>query len=332
MKILFFTDSHIRGSTPQNRKDDFPKTLENKFNEIVKIIDKEGIDYVIHGGDLFDRPDVSISLVSKFVKILNQIKVPIYIVSGNHDIFGHNPKTLNRTILGLICELNVLNIINKDERVILEKDNIKIQITGHPYIYDIDDSNNKSYYIVENIEPDCDFALHIVHGMLLDKPFIKGIPYTLVDDIKDTFADITLSGHYHSGFEKIEMDGKYFLNPGSIVRISNSLNEIKRRPKVAIMELKRQDGEKKINIFYKHLLSALDGEKVLDRKEIENSIYRREKMYEFKQTIDSTMDFEKIDINDLLMEVSNVEEVDDMVKQEALKRISYIQMKSLMGD
>ena len=32
--------------------------------------------------------------------------------------------------------------------------------------------------------------------MLLDKPFIKGIPYTLVDDIKDTLADLegALSG------------------------------------------------------------------------------------------------------------------------------------------
>ena len=33
----------------------------------------------------------------------------------------------------------------------------------------------------------------MVHGMLLNKPFIKGIPYTFIDDIKDTKADITLS-------------------------------------------------------------------------------------------------------------------------------------------
>lgn len=68
MRILFFTDSHIRGTTPKNRKDDFTNTLEKKFTEIVEIIDREDIDYVIHGGDLFDRPDVSISLVSKFSK------------------------------------------------------------------------------------------------------------------------------------------------------------------------------------------------------------------------------------------------------------------------
>ena len=75
LKILYFTDSHIRGTTPKNRKDDFTKTLEKKFNEIVDIIDEEGIDFVIHGGDLFDRPDVSISLVSKFSKIINRKKI-----------------------------------------------------------------------------------------------------------------------------------------------------------------------------------------------------------------------------------------------------------------
>lgn len=327
MKILFFTDSHIRGTIPKSRKDDFTKTLEIKFNEIVKIIDKEEVDYVIHGGDLFDRPDVSISLVSKFAKILNKIKVPIYIVSGNHDIFGHNPKTLNRTMLGLICELNVLNIINENEKVILEKDNIKVQVTGQPYVYDIDRHDDKSSYIVRKVEPDCDFSIHVVHGMLLDKPFIKGVPYTLVDDIRDTLADITLSGHYHSGFEKIEIDGKHFLNPGSIVRISNSLREIKRRPKLAIINIKEE-----IDISYEYLSSALNGEDILDRQEIENSIYRRERMYEFKQTIDNAMNFEKIDINDVLMEVSNTEEVDEKVKKEALKRISLMQMKNMMGE
>ena len=327
MRLLFFTDSHIRGTTPKSRKDDFTDTLERKFNEIVQIIDEENIDYVIHGGDLFDRPDVSISLVTKFAKILNTIKVPIYIISGNHDIFGHNPKTLNRTMLGLISELNVLNIINENEKVFLEKDKIKIQLTGQPYTYDIDNPNDKSHYIVREVVDGVDYSINIVHGMLLDKPFIKGVPYTLVDDIKSTLADITLSGHYHSGFEKVEIDGKYFLNPGSIVRVSNSLREIKRKPKVVIIDLKE-----KIDISYRYLTTALNGEQVLDRKEIENSIYRRERMYEFKQTIDNAMSFEKMDINDVLLEVSNAEGVYDDVKKEALRRISLIQMKNMMGE
>ena len=62
--------------------------------KLVKLLKDYNIDFVLHGGDLFDRPDVSISIVSNFASILNNYKVPIYIVSGNHDIYGHNPNTL----------------------------------------------------------------------------------------------------------------------------------------------------------------------------------------------------------------------------------------------
>ena len=32
------TDTHIRGTTPKNRKDNLPETLERKLNEIGEII------------------------------------------------------------------------------------------------------------------------------------------------------------------------------------------------------------------------------------------------------------------------------------------------------
>lgn len=327
MKLLFFTDTHIRGTSPKNRKDDFVDTLEKKLYEILDIISREDIDYVLHGGDLFDRPDVSVSVVSRFAKILKQFKIPIYMISGNHDIYGHNPKTINRTMIGLLSELGILNIINQGDKVILSKNHIKVQVTGQPYVYDIDSLNYKKYYTVNNVDENVDYSIHLVHGMLLNKPFIKGIPYTLVDSIKDTLADITLSGHYHSGFSDIQIDNKYFINPGSMVRISNSLQEMNRKPKVLIISL-----TDKIDISYINLKTAKNGESVLDREEIEKNIYKRERMYEFKQTIDTALNFDKIDINDVLIEVSNSEGVPEEVKVEALKRIAHAQLKDMVGE
>lgn len=327
MRILYFTDTHIRGTNPKNRKDDFVQTLENKLLEILDIIKGKSIDYVIHGGDLFDRPDISISIVNKFAKILKQIDIPFYIVSGNHDIFGHNPETMNRTILGLLNELNFITVIEKDKKIILEKDNIKVQLTGQPYVYDIDDVLNRSNYILSDVDEGTNYSIHVVHGMLLDKPFIKGIPYTLVDDIKDTKADITLCGHYHAGFKTIELNKKYFINPGSLVRVTNTLNEMDRKPQVVLLDM-----NDKIKIDYIQLASALDGDIVLDRSQVEKSVFRNERLYEFKQTIDSALDFEKMDINDVLIEVSTSEGVPDNVKAEAIRRIAQIQMKDYKGD
>ncbi|SHI00277.1 metallophosphoesterase family protein [Sporanaerobacter acetigenes] len=323
MKILFFTDTHIRGTTPKNRKDDLVDTLGKKFNEIVEISNSNNVDFVLHGGDLFDRPDVSISIVSKFVTILNKFKAPIYIISGNHDVYGHNPQTIHRTMLGLFNAMGIIHLIHEGEVVFLRKDDINVQLTGQPYIYSIDEKINISKYRVEKIDKKADFSIHMVHGMLLDRPFIKGIPYTLVDDIKDTKADITLAGHYHSGFGIIKSDDKYFVNPGSIIRITNSLKEIERIPQVVMITLKDD-----IKIELIPLKSALPGEEVLDRQEIENFIFKNERLTQFKQSVDSTANFQKLDINEILLNISLTEEVSDKVKQEALKRISLSQMKN----
>lgn len=327
MRLLYFTDTHIRGTNPKNRKDDFVQTLENKLTEIVDIINKENIDYVIHGGDLFDRPDISVSIVSRFAKIFKTIKVPFYIVSGNHDMFGHNPLTINRTMLGLLDNLDFFTLINKDEKVLLSDDNITVQITGQPYEYDIDDPLNRENYIVSEIDEKAKYAIHVVHGMLLEKPFVRGIPFTLLEDIKDTKANITLAGHYHSGYKTTIIDGKYFINPGSMVRVTNSLREIDRMPKVVIIELNDD-----IDIQYYTLKTALTGDLVLDRSEIEKHNFKSERMHEFKQTINSAMNFDRMDINDILIQVSSSEGVSDEVKIEALRRIAQIQMKGSLGD
>lgn len=326
MRLLFLTDTHIRGTTPKNRKDDLPSTLINKFKEITKIVKKYNIDYVLHGGDLFDRPDISVSVVSKFASILNDIRVPIYIVCGNHDIYGHNPDTINRTMLGLLNSLNIVNIINKDDIIILKKDDVKIQLTGYPYTYNIDNEDNRDNYIIKNVDKSVNYSIHMVHGMLLNKPFIKGIPHTLIDDIISTRADITLSGHYHSGFGIINIDGKFFINPGSLIRVTNTLSEINRMPEVAIIDLNET-----INIELIRLETASEGKNILDRQEIENHIFKSEKLLEFKQTIGETIDFEKLEINEIIMEISGVEGISNQVKDEAFRRITLSQIKNL-GD
>ncbi|NMB08124.1 MAG: metallophosphoesterase, partial [Tissierellia bacterium] len=44
------------------------------------------------------------------------------------------------------------------------------------------------------------------------------------------------------------------------------------------------------------------------------------------------VNFDKLDINEVLIEVSNAKGVSEDVKQEALKRIANSQMKDLGGD
>lgn len=323
MKLLYLTDTHIRGTSPKNRLDDYCETLKEKLKEISNIVKEEKVDFVLHGGDLFDRPDVSVSIVSEFAQIFQSFGVPIYIISGNHDIFGHNPDTLDRTMLGLLCNLGIMHLVNY-KKIILEKDSLRVQLTGSPYIYSMDELSNRDNYKVTEVDESCKYAIHMTHGFLIDKPFMKEVSHTLIDDIKDTKADITLGGHYHFGFKTVELDNKYFVNPGALIRISNSKIEMKRRPKVDIISLCED-----IHIEERYLKSAKPGEEVLDRSEMERHQFKGIKMAEFKESIEASANYKSLDIFDLLLRISKSENISEEVKSEALKRVEEAQINEV---
>ncbi|HHY70079.1 MAG TPA: metallophosphoesterase [Thermoanaerobacterales bacterium] len=324
MRILFFTDTHIRGTNPQNRKDSFSETLYRKIEEVFDIAQRSNVDILLHGGDIFDRPDISPSLVRDLILLISKYSLPIYAVAGNHDIYGQNPLTLNRTMLGLLDGADVIRLLRPGEKLFFKENNKKIQITGQHYFYGIDADYGKKSYMVKK-DPDVDIAIHMVHGMLLEKPFFEGMAYTLIDEILKTEADVTLSGHYHTGFNTKYIDKKYFINPGSLVRINNSLNEFLRMPKVIILNL-----EDEINIEEIHLTNALPGEDVLDRSRVEALSFREKKLSEFIQSVYSTGQYDTFDINRILEQISTQQNLRNEVIKEALKRIGKAQ--ELLGN
>ena len=315
MKLLVVNDTHIRGTTPSRRVDNFKETLLNKLKEIKQISEEENIDIVLHSGDLFDRPDTAPSIVNEFVKLLRDFSMPIYIVAGNHDLYGHNPDTLPRTMLGLLVASGIVNLLDEDG-IIWESDNVRVQLTGKSFDYTLDNKNTEAYEVKK--KEDIDYALHLVHGMLLDKPVFED-GYTLIEDV-ETEADITITGHYHLGDGIKEFNDNYFLNPGSIVRVSADLNEISRMPQVALIDLKKE-----INIELIKLNSAQKGEKVLDRTELEKQKFREKRLADFNQQISAAGEFKHFKIDDILDEVANNQNISKNVKEEALNRISQAQ-------
>jgi DNA repair exonuclease SbcCD nuclease subunit len=120
VKILYFTDTHIRGTSPQSRLDDFPQTLLAKFREVVELAKAHQVAAILHGGDLFDRPDVAPAVALDFLRVLMEAPCPIYGIAGNHDIFGFNPQTVPRTMLGIFDGFRLFQLIKPGEIVWIE--------------------------------------------------------------------------------------------------------------------------------------------------------------------------------------------------------------------
>lgn len=320
IKFLYFTDTHIRGTTPKNRLDSFSETIKRKLTEVMQIAEKEKVDLMLHGGDVFDRPDLSPNVVGQFAKLFRETNIPIYAISGNHDTFGHNPDTISRTMLGLLDSFGIMTIIHPDEPLFIKKEDVSVQISGQPYHYDLDQRDVKlDYYPINHHQ--ADYMIHLVHSMLVEKALPEGIPHTLVDHIWTTPADVILTGHFHGGFGIKEQDGKFICNPGAISRINNHWMELNRMPKVVIGEITASG----ITLREQVLETAQKGEEVLDRTYVEKAVHQEEKLHEFVQQVKAQSDFKNLHMNDIIRELASLSEVEDRVKQEALRRMTQVE-------
>lgn len=320
MKFLYFTDTHIRGTTPKNRLDTFSETIKEKLSEVMNIAQEEQVDLMLHGGDVFDRPDLSPNVVGQFAKLFRSAHIPIYAISGNHDTFGHNPDTISRTMLGLLDSFGIMTIIHPDEPLLIEKNGVRVQISGQPYHYDLDQRDVKLDYYPLN-QHNADYMIHLVHSMLVEKALPEGIPHTLVDHIWTSPADVILTGHFHGGFGIKEQNGKFICNPGAISRINNHWMELNRLPKVVIGHVTKEG----ITLRERVLKTAKKGEEVLDRSYVEKALDQEEKLHAFVQQVKEQSDFKNLQMNDIIRELASLSNVEEKVKQEALRRLTQVE-------
>ncbi len=325
MRFLFLTDDHKRGTTPANRKDNFPATLAAKLREVVEIAREREVDYILHGGDFFDVPAPSLSVCADFLEIYQQFPAPVYTVAGNHDLFGHNQETLPRTMLGFAARLGIVHLVGR-EPVYLEKNGIRVQLTGQGYHFEMDRRDPKKDYVVQ--KKDCDFAIHLVHGMLLDRVCFPGPFYTLVEQIWETEADFTLAGHNHLGFPDTERDGKFFLNPGALARLSSHPAEMRRPVQVVLIDF---SGSRPVYEKIR-LMSAPPGEEVLDRSHLEEAAFREQRLAGYLAEVKAAGSYQRTDVRLLIEEIVQAEKLGQRVREEALRRIARAEEALARGE
>lgn len=322
-KFIFVGDLHLRGNNPRNRIDDYQTAADNKLREVLRMAGEIQADAILIPGDIWDRPEVSIGVLLHYASILNVSPCPIYTTVGNHDIYGYNLSTYARSSLRLL-ELLVsdLHVIGMGTTAVGMVDSY---ITATPYSNDMDIDGFGYGFNDGNNGYDGTPRIHIAHGMLLDHkpPFDR---YTLVDDCK-TDADLILTGHDHTGFGIIKRrDGKIFCNPGALMRMSASINEIERPVQVAVITVDKSN----IDVQLVPLVSAKPGDEVLDRSKIDEAKARQYAMDNFSMLIQTHVgQSATVDINQIVDAIAKQEEYAPEVVKTALEIID--RQREVMG-
>lgn len=309
MKLLIFNDPHIRAINPINRTDNFFSTIKSKLKDIVEIAHQEKVSALLCTGDFFDNPSPSPRIVSEIFDILLSAKLPIYTIAGNHDMFGHNPDTLDRTMLGLCGYCDIVKLLDSSSL----KLSSEITLSGTSFYHDIE-SDPTAFQIRKETK----YHIHLVHAMVTTKPskFFNSI---LTKDIHSE-ADVIAAGHMHFGFESHKINETYFINPGAVARLSAIPDNLYRTPQIAIVDFVEGIEEKEINIKYVDLPSAPLGKDVFNFEKINELKIRSEQIEKFIASLDSPQ-LQSLNIAELIEKISKKENLPEEVKLEVLKRL-----------
>jgi DNA repair exonuclease SbcCD nuclease subunit len=133
IKYLFLSDTHFGinfANIPRNKlKYTHGTRFFDAFTEVISnSIKREGIDFILHGGDFFNRSKPPAHVIQKATSILLKAAedVPVYIVPGNHE--------RSKLPIGLLKYQENINIFSEPCSYFFTKGNITLRIAGFPYI------------------------------------------------------------------------------------------------------------------------------------------------------------------------------------------------------
>lgn len=238
--FIFITanDIHISDNGPRSRVDDFKETVLGKIRQIGLAANKLNADATLIAGDLFNLKNPaknSHNLNRELIRVLRTFKKPRYMIEGNHDLTANRLDSLEKQPLGVLFADDSLTQLREE---IIEKDGVKVSVVGVPFREDFDPQA-----ITLPDKGDCVAQICLLHiyaaptpGMLF-KERIFGYK-----ELIPLGADIYVIGHYHldQGIEEVE--GKYFVNLGSITRGTLSDEDVSHKPKIGFIKISVDNG------------------------------------------------------------------------------------------
>ena len=228
MKIGLIADTHVGRNIPRIVGELRREAYKHAFSKAIDIFAKEGVDYVIHAGDLFEKrsmvPRDSMFVKREFQRLITSIKekkgkvVTIIVVRGNHDGTSEN-STLAYVRHPLAEYLKVLgdDILRGEVELFNDGALSAVAVGYHPYV--ASKFREVKPILKKSLQKASGKRFLILHAFIQgyhDLP--PGIPehsILTIRDLEDLDVHVVICGHHHVSKAPLEFHGKCLITPGA---------------------------------------------------------------------------------------------------------------------
>jgi histidinol phosphatase-like PHP family hydrolase/calcineurin-like phosphoesterase family protein len=211
-KVVILTDLHFLKSANlaiPERKGEFADVLllraVHRLNRYIKP------DLVFIGGDLINHPEGAdgLELLTELKKIIDLIQAPTIVISGNHDL----DKDVFENVMGKQPDFLDINGIRFVPFFDMEKPGYNA--------FRIDDELTR----MRKLGSEFDGPLVSLQHVSLFPPESASCPYNytnadeIIEIMHETNYVLTLSGHYHEGFELLDCEGLNYVTGRALCEV-----------------------------------------------------------------------------------------------------------------
>lgn len=237
ISLVWRTDVHMADRGPSSRKDDWTETVLGKLQQVYEIAKEVKASAVIDGGDFFDVKSPARNthdLVRRCIDHHMGYDIPTYVTPGNHDAVYGDYSFLPQQPLGVMYSSGAFKRLYDEHEVTFTDDSgQKVRVVGIPY-------HGKSYELSkfnEIVRGEEDVLICVAHVLASEK---GGTMFEAEDVIQyssliGTAPDVYCFGHWHKDQGVTVVEGKTFINIGSLTRGSLSQDNVQRKPACAVI-------------------------------------------------------------------------------------------------
>ncbi len=305
MKFLYIQDTHIKGKNPQSRLGNYYQDVMAKIKEVIEIAKKKEVDEIIHGGDVYEAPLVSNTILDELVDLIEESEIRWNILWGNHDEIGHNPKLSKASTLAHIFRRSKL----------IKHCNLHIDSSNNYVIQPFDYYHNIEEDIKNNgltcSRPNAKLKIGIVHAFITLTPFLPQVMHVVAKDIKTDF-DIILVAHYHQAWGVKEINGTKFINIGCLGR--TGIDEVDIKPQALLIDTNTKE------IEFISLKIAKPGKEVFNVEKIAEQKKYEKNIDDFINSLKGTK-FQSLNIKGIIEQIAKQKKIDREIVDCVIERI-----------